>query len=69
MAPICANKSDRKSYMNEIDGFSVLLTFPKPKANRSRKRRQFHDFFTFTPLAARLEFAACALPGKKCNHA
>ena len=32
MAPICANKSDRKSYMNEIDGFSVLLTFPKPKA-------------------------------------
>ena len=28
MAPICANKSDRKSYMNEIDGFSVLLTFP-----------------------------------------
>ena len=47
MAPICANKSDRKSYMNEIDGFSVLLTFPKPKANRSRKRRQFHGFFTF----------------------
>ena len=47
MAPICANKSDRKSYMTEIDGFSVLLTFPKPKANRSRKRRQFHDFFTF----------------------
>ena len=44
MAPICANKSDRKSYMNEIDGFSVLLTFPKPKANRSRKRRQFDDF-------------------------
>ena len=44
MAPICANKSDRKNYMNEIDGFSVLLTFPKPKANRSRKRRQFHDF-------------------------
>ena len=32
---------------NEIDGFSVLLTFPKPKANWSRKRRQFHDFFTF----------------------
>ena len=47
MAPICANKSDRKSYMTEIDGFSVLLTFPKPKANRSRKPRQFHDFFTF----------------------
>ena len=40
----CANKSDRKSYMNEIDGFSVLFTFPKPKANRSRKRRQFHGF-------------------------
>ena len=44
MAPICANKSDRKNCMNEIDGFSVLLTFPEPKANRSRKRRQFHNF-------------------------
>ena len=49
MAPICANKSDRKSYINEIDGFLVLLTFPKPKANRSRKRRQFHDFFSLSP--------------------
>ena len=47
MAPIFSNKSDRKSYMNEIDGFSVLLTFPKPKVNRSRKRRQFHGFLTF----------------------
>ena len=51
MAPICANKSDRKSYMNEIDGFSVLLTF-KPKANRSRKRRQFDDFSLLQGVAA-----------------
>ena len=68
---------DSKSYTNEIDGFSVLLTFAKPKANRIRKRRQFDDFSLvqgvaslrpiiltslLTPL---LEFAACALPGKK----
>ena len=33
--------------MNEIDGLLVLLSFPKPKANRSKKRRQFHDLFTF----------------------
>ena len=52
MAPICANKSDRKSYMNEIDGFSVLLTFPKPKANRSRKRRQFDDFSLLQGVAS-----------------
>ena len=52
MAPICANKSDRKSYMNEIDGFSLLLTFPKPKANRSRKRRQFHDFSLLQGVAS-----------------
>ena len=52
MAPICANKSDRKSYMNEIDGFSVLLTFPKPKANRSRKRRQFDDFSLLQRVAS-----------------
>ena len=52
MAPICANKSDRTSYMNEIDGFSVLLTFPKPKANRSRKRRQFHDFSLLQGVAS-----------------
>ena len=45
MAPICANKNDRNNYMNEIDGFLVLLTFYKSKVNRSRKRRQFHDFF------------------------
>ena len=63
--------------MNEIDGFSVLLTFPKPKANRSRKRRQFDDFSllqgvaslrpirSYRLLAPLLEFAACALPGKK----
>ena len=44
---ICAKKSDRKGYMNEIDGLLVLLSFPKPKANRSKKRRQFHDLFTF----------------------
>ena len=52
MAPICATKSDRKSYMNEIDGFSVLLTFPKPKANRSRKRRQFDDFSLLQGVAS-----------------
>ena len=52
MAPICANKSDRKSYMNETDGFSVLLTFPKPKANRSRKRRQFDDFSLLQGVAS-----------------
>ena len=52
MAPICANKSDRKSYMNEIDGFSVLLTSPKPKANRSRKRRQFDDFSLLQGVAS-----------------
>ena len=52
MAPICANKSDRKSYMNEIDGFSVLLTCPKPKANRSRKRRQFDDFSLLQGVAS-----------------
>ena len=52
MAPICATKSDRKSYMNEIDGFSVLLTFPKPKANRSRKRRQFDDFALLQGVAS-----------------
>ena len=52
MAPICANKSDRTSYMNEIDGFSVLLTFPKPKANRSRKPRQFHDFSLLQGVAS-----------------
>ena len=41
-----------KSYMNEIDGFSVLLTFPKPKANRSRKRRQFDDFSLLQGVAS-----------------
>ena len=38
--------------MNEIDGFSVLLTFPKPKANRSRKRRQFDDFSLLQGVAS-----------------
>ena len=52
MALICANKSDRKSYMNEIDGFLVLLIFPKPKANRSRKRRQFDDFSLLQGVAS-----------------
>ena len=47
MAPICANKSDRKSYMNEIDGFSVLLTFPKFEGKPKQKTKAISRFFTF----------------------
>ena len=49
MAAICANTSDRKSYMNEIDGFSVLLTStdgaPKEKEDLELQRKRIFSFF------------------------
>ena len=78
MALICANKSDRKSYMNEIDGFLVLLNFPNRRQTETENEGNFTIFALSQAvaliktdqiltrlLAALLNFAARALPGKK----
>ena len=45
MAPICANKSDRKNYMNEIDGFLVLLNFfPNRRQTETENEGNFTIF-------------------------